>query len=69
MKFFVPVTMLLVFSISTAFANGGPSFDQLHNQTKQAKRVVQLIDPSSKGNVKSKICIRNLGTTIKQVPC
>lgn len=63
------ISMLLSFSLSTAFASGGPSFESLYNQSHNQKHTVTLIDKSNKGNEKPRICSRNKGTTVELLPC
>ena len=74
MKYLVILPMILSFSLSTAFASGGPSFESLHNQSHNQKPVVTLpvvtlIDKSNIGNEKPRFCPRNKGTTVVLIPC
>ena len=69
MKYLATMILLIVFSTPLVFASGGPTFDQLHSDVQKGKKVIKLIDPSSKEQSKPKICSRNQGTTIKHVPC
>jgi hypothetical protein len=70
MKYLVILPMILSFSLSTAFASGGPSFESLHNQKPVVTLpVVTLIDKSNIGNEKPRFCPRNKGTTVVLIPC
>ncbi len=70
MRNIVVMITLLVFTVPMAFAGGGPSFEQLYTQSNKDKRVVELIDPSSKDVSKQEICLRNIAQNkVERKPC
>ena len=60
MKLSVLFIMMFVF-ISSSYASGGPSFQQLHNKNVKSKPVVELIDSSEKKQAKREFCYINTG--------
>ena len=69
MRYIVTMIILALFTVQIVFANGGPSFEQLYEQSHKKKQVVELIDQSNKDVDKQEICFRAKGKTIEQVPC
>ena len=70
MKYLITMITLLVFTLPMAFASGGPSFEQLYEQTYKEKQVVQKIDKSIKQGDKLKICLKNVAQNkVETKPC
>lgn len=71
MKYIVTMISLLVFTVPMAFATGGgPSFDQLYEQSHKGKRVVALIDQSNKDAANQRICLTNIAQNkVEKKPC
>ena len=70
MRYVVTMIILLAFMTPMAFANGGPSFEQLYDNSHKGKRVVELIDQSNRDGEKGKICFTNVGQNkVEKKPC
>ena len=63
MRYVVTMIILLAFMTPMAFANGGPSFEQLYENSHKGKRVVELIDQSNRDGEKGKFALQMLDKT------